>query len=834
MITEQVRACIEFLTGQDRDYANSLNGIGFRQGHSIPGHRLAEKAKWNHADLLYAGKMIQTYRNTQLIPAGYVVPSIEEVAQYVRTLPMPEIKKHNYQRTQQENEEENGYKIFTQNQRIAIKTPFYVDVLYKHVSTPLKEELGKDNAKFNLFGMSEWSYPVKYAATVMEKLDPYLEEYDFSLPEDIQTLLEESRREKELARQQEELEQEIRSLEIELALKSARSLIEQPLSNGITLFAHQKEAVLQIIEERGAILAHNMGLGKTLTSLVTAKAYGLPVFVISPPSVIKDWMIAAQIVEIPIEVYSWAKMPVIPEDKDFVLIVDEAHLFKNIEAQRTKKMLKLADSAYAVIPITGTPMKNGRPIETLPLLMAIKDPIAKNQRAYKEKYCNNGLVSIGNGKTAWDWTGATNLDDFKQKTQHRILYKKKGECMDLPEKIRKLRTAEVSTEDEVAYEQFIQERLGAHSARMQTKAEEREVQAELVRQKMEALEAEGINPYKELPFEELALLEPEGSDNAASLVHMGVLIHTASLAKVETAIAIAEEVMAQGESIILFTTFKDSGKKLADALHCDFLSGDLPRKKRDQIKDRFNNDEIQAVVMTIGAGGVGLTLHKSDTEHPTQTVVLVDRPWSPGDAEQAEDRIHRIGTKNNVTSVWLQYGPLDDKIDALLQEKQKNIDLALEGKPERKSRSIGAMAKEIMQAIEKGVPTQDIIEQMYQGIDEEEAFTFQSPAISVVPLEQTSSEQERPVIAEIVSHRRGRKSQRPYTMKSTDSRLAKGGGRIKKRVDITVEQSVYEFLHSMKAPEGEVRRNSQGYANFIEGLILKSPEYARFMQEREE
>src|SRR4029077_17422294 len=71
---------------------------------------------------------------------------------------------------------------------------------------------------------------------------------------------------------------------------------------------------------------------------------------------------------------------------------------------------------------------------------------------------------------------------------------------------------------------------------------------------------------------------------------------------------------------------------------------------------------------------VGITLTAA------QTVLLIDRPWTPGDTIQAEDRLHRIGQKDAVTSLWLQFGGLDQRIDALLQQKQQIIDQVLTGK----------------------------------------------------------------------------------------------------------------------------------------------------------
>lgn len=53
-------------------------------------------------------------------------------------------------------------------------------------------------------------------------------------------------------------------------------------------------------------------------------------------------------------------------------------------------------------------------------------------------------------------------------------------------------------------------------------------------------------------------------------------------------------------------------------------------------------------------------------------MILLDRPWSPGDLLQAEDRIRRIGQmSNHIESIWIAAFDLDKKLDKMLQIKDK-------------------------------------------------------------------------------------------------------------------------------------------------------------------
>ena len=62
------------------------------------------------------------------------------------------------------------------------------------------------------------------------------------------------------------------------------------------------------------------------------------------------------------------------------------------------------------------------------------------------------------------------------------------------------------------------------------------------------------------------------------------------------------------------------------------------------------------------------------------TVILVDRPWTPGDVCQAEDRVRRIGQKRKVRSIWLRAFPIDKQVDDLLDHKEDNSSTVVDGK----------------------------------------------------------------------------------------------------------------------------------------------------------
>lgn len=79
---------------------------------------------------------------------------------------------------------------------------------------------------------------------------------------------------------------------------------------------------------------------------------------------------------------------------------------------------------------------------------------------------------------------------------------------------------------------------------------------------------------------------------------------------------------------------------------------------------------------------------------------MVDRPWTPGDVEQTEDRCHRLGQSNAVFSTWIQLGEIDKYSDELIQLKQEKIELVLKGKCKTiKFDSVIELAKELLEIL---------------------------------------------------------------------------------------------------------------------------------------
>lgn len=83
--------------------------------------------------------------------------------------------------------------------------------------------------------------------------------------------------------------------------------------------------------------------------------------------------------------------------------------------------------------------------------------------------------------------------------------------------------------------------------------------------------------------------------------------------------------------------------------------------------EQFNGDTyVPFMVLSLKAGGVGLNLTAANH------VIHFDRWWNPAVENQATDRAFRIGqTRKVIVHKFVTKGTIEEKIDAMIEEKQK-------------------------------------------------------------------------------------------------------------------------------------------------------------------
>ncbi len=415
----------------------------------------------------------------------------------------------------------------------------------------------------------------------------------------------------------------------------ARAELHNVLGDGRIPLLHQRIGSRWLISKRKALLGDEMGLGKTLTALLAARAMvrvdNSKVMVVAPIGLHAHWRSEAKALDLQIKLYSWAKLPreLFPEGT--ILVVDEAHFAQSFKSKRTKALLRLArhPRLRALWLLTGTPIRNGRPSQLYPLLAALDHPVARNKRKFEESFCQGYWRECG-GYQVWDSSGSSRLEDLRQLLQPIMLRRTKQAVLRLPPKIR--------VEHDVT---------------------------------LEPLELIGFEHRLTLVVEEYRNRVKQGVviSEAESLVTLTALRQISAEYKLPTASRLIKQLLDQGYAIVLFSSFVKPLIFLQDFLGGELLTGKQTVAQRELAVDRFQAGDTALLLTTYGVGAFGFTLHRA------RHIILLERPWCPGDVSQAEDRCHRIGMDGSLTSHWLKLGFVDQLVDAMLTNKANIIDI---------------------------------------------------------------------------------------------------------------------------------------------------------------
>jgi SNF2 family DNA or RNA helicase len=137
------------------------------------------------------------------------------------------------------------------------------------------------------------------------------------------------------------------------------------------------------------------------------------------------------------------------------------------------------------------------------------------------------------------------------------------------------------------------------------------------------------------------------------------------------------QIRTSGEHSLIFTQYAEMGRILQTCLREEFmedvyfLSGQVSRKKRDEMVRSFQEDPgaPHIFILSLKAGGTGLNLSRANH------VFHYDRWWNPAVENQATDRAFRIGQKKNVqVHKFLVAGTLEDRIDQMIENKSDLAD----------------------------------------------------------------------------------------------------------------------------------------------------------------
>jgi SWI/SNF-related matrix-associated actin-dependent regulator 1 of chromatin subfamily A len=440
---------------------------------------------------------------------------------------------------------------------------------------------------------------------------------------------------------------------------------------------HQKEAIEKLTGSRRFILADDMGLGKTTSTIIAALETGAKkILIICPASLKINWereianytdrsVYIAEGKKFSTESdfvivnYDILKNFHDPKEKDNSLlfksefelvILDEAHMVSNAQAQRTKIINSYVKTIKRVWLLTGTPMTS-RPMNYYNLLNIIESPVAQNWMAYAIRYCQGYQFTAGKRKV-WNVTGASNLEELRDRTSKQILRRLKEEVLDLPDKI-----------------------ITPVYLRLKSKE------------------------YEDLMGEYYEWFDKNSNESSSLTVQFSKLMKVRKVIsneKVKQTIEFVENIIDQGKKVIIFTNFTDTLQTIYQHFgkQAVYLDGSCNKVQRQFAVDQFqDNEKITVFVGNLKAAGVGLTLTSAEA------VIMNDLSFVPAEHAQAEDRAYRYGQKNNVLVYYpLFENTIEGAVYDILNHKKKIISTVM---GDEISENVGDVVEEILSLINK-------------------------------------------------------------------------------------------------------------------------------------
>ena len=318
------------------------------------------------------------------------------------------------------------------------------------------------------------------------------------------------------------------------------------------------------------------------------------------------------------------------------IVLDEAQNIKNEAAKQTKAIRSL--NARYKIALTGTPVEN-----RLSELWSIMEFLNPNYLGSAQDFHKSFAFPI---EKYHDANRAETLKRLIQPFVLRRLKTDKAIIRDLPDKMEMKVFCNLTQEQASLYEAVIKEMI----------------------EKIE--NSEGI-ARKGLILSTLLKLK-QVCNHPTQFIGDGSSLpgRSGKLARLEEMLG---EALDAGDKALIFSQFAEMGtllrSHLQETLGCEvlFLHGGTPKKHRDAMVQRFQEDRRGApiFILSLKAGGVGLNLTAANH------VFHFDRWWNPAVENQATDRAFRIGQQKNVqVHKFVCVGTLEERIDLMIEHKK--------------------------------------------------------------------------------------------------------------------------------------------------------------------
>ncbi|MDN5658616.1 DEAD/DEAH box helicase, partial [Brevibacterium sandarakinum] len=418
----------------------------------------------------------------------------------------------------------------------------------------------------------------------------------------------------------------------------------------------------------GGILADDMGLGKTLqalslfTHIKNTNANASPILVVAPTSVMSTWRAEAEKftpglrVAIISATEKKRKTTLAEEIEDADLVITsyailrlDAQAFRSIEwdtfvldeAQFVKNRTAKVHTAAKAIParfrlaITGTPMENS--LTDLWSLYSITSP---GLLPGIEKFRREIVSPIESGESPEGMALLRRrIRPFMKRRNKELV------AADLPPKQEQVLRVELSTKHRDLYNTILQK--------------ERKKLLGLIND----MDRNRFAIFRSLTLLRMLAIDPYLIDEKYEAI---------GSSKLSALFSHLDDVVAEGHRTIIFSQFTSFLSRVGEQLehrNIDYCYLDGSTRNRGAVIDDFRTGDAPVFLISLKAGGFGLTLTEADY------VFLLDPWWNPAVEAQAIDRAHRIGqTKNVMVYRMVAEKTIEEKVLALQEKKAQLFD----------------------------------------------------------------------------------------------------------------------------------------------------------------
>lgn len=305
------------------------------------------------------------------------------------------------------------------------------------------------------------------------------------------------------------------------------------------------------------------------------------------------------------------------------VIIDESHKCKTNKTQQSKFVEGLCKGKSWVLELTGTPVVNNNTdlIQQLRIMGRLND--FGGYRKFVDRYCD-GIYQSSNIK---ELNHRLWLTCFFRREKQKVLTQ-------LPDKTRQYIQCDITNSREYS-----------------------DAEKDMVTY---------LRQYKGTSDEDI-----QRKMKASIMVKMGLLKQISARGKIKAVADFVEDIIGGGEKLILFAYLKEVVQELKKCFpHAVTVTGDDSIEQKQAAVDAFQTKPgTRLIILNYKSGGTGLTLTASSR------VAFIEFPWTYSDCEQAEDRAHRNGQKNNVNCYYfLGKDTIDEYMYKIIQTKKSIAD----------------------------------------------------------------------------------------------------------------------------------------------------------------